>query len=68
MASTQVFGIGKWFIRSCNNTYGFVCQQNLGEFKKESYILLFIFPNLGGVWSGPWYAKHSLAVITRINS
>lgn len=25
-------GIGKWLIKSCNSTYGFVCTRKIGQF------------------------------------
>lgn len=32
MTTNPLLGIGKWLIRSCNDTYGFICNRNLGEF------------------------------------
>nr|XP_046265197.1 macrophage mannose receptor 1-like [Scatophagus argus] len=29
MSSSSILGIGKWLIRSCNDTYGFVCLRNV---------------------------------------
>ncbi|MED6232568.1 hypothetical protein ATANTOWER_032477 [Ataeniobius toweri] len=29
MSSTSAFGIGKWLIKSCNDTNGYICQKNI---------------------------------------
>lgn len=32
MSTNPLLGIGKWMTKSCNNTYGFICNRDLGEF------------------------------------
>lgn len=32
MTTRSSFGVGKWLIKSCNDTYGFVCHKNISEF------------------------------------
>lgn len=32
MSTNPLLGIGKWLPKSCNNTYGFICNRDLGEF------------------------------------
>ncbi|KAK9518661.1 hypothetical protein VZT92_022845, partial [Zoarces viviparus] len=31
LTSSSTFGIGKWFIKTCNDTNGFICQQDVGK-------------------------------------
>lgn len=32
MSTSPLLGLGKWLPKSCNNTNGFICNRDLGEF------------------------------------
>lgn len=32
MTSNSVIGLGKWLVKSCNDTNGYICHRNVGEF------------------------------------
>lgn len=32
MSTKPLLGVGKWLPKPCNNTYGFICNRDLGEF------------------------------------
>lgn len=33
MSSSSAFGVGKWLIKSCNDTNGYICHKDISEFK-----------------------------------
>lgn len=41
MSNNAVQGFGKWLIKACNNTYGFVCTRKVGQF-----LVFFLFSYL----------------------